>query len=203
MADANVYDSDLMIRVASYINDLQDPEDVMTEGYDITSEIRVNSSIKEEEKVQLYRRKKFKEFLLDYLKQKFGKEKPDLSYQYCEKVYRNMYEKYMASGTTATTFMRVMYHPDVTVADHSFVRERINKFPRNLVLNQIGLFTGLTLMYYKTPYGRRLKKSIPRTMMVMGTVPIVGFLIQNYGNQWLLDRRVKRMGLLEKYNIKP
>lgn len=202
MADANVYDSAVMMSVATYLNDLEDPDELEAEGYEVTPEALLNPNIKDEEKVKLYRKKKFHEFLKDYLRQQFKKDKAKLSHAYCEKVYRNMYEKNVEPNPQVSYFMKVMYHPDCTIGDHTYIREKISKFTRNIIITQAGLFTGLIYTYYKTSYGQRLRNNPAMAMLVLGTTPALGYLVQNYGNQYLLNRRISNMGLLDKYNIK-
>ena len=202
MSNVSIYDSDLMIKIAAYLNEIGNPAHIENSGYDVTPETAPVKSIKEEEKLKLYNLKKFEDFLKDYLLQRFNKKEEKLSRNFCEKVYRGTYAKYYEHSPFATSYMRVMYHPDVTIADYDLIAQRIARFNKNLLWCEAAIFVGLGFTYYKTPFGKRLRKDPMSTMLIFGTAPIVGYVIQNYGNQWLLDKKVRNLELLEKYQIK-
>lgn len=202
MSNVSIYDSDLMIKVAAYLNNVENPDHIETEGYSVSPETVPVKNIKDEEKIKLYAKKKFEDFLKDYLQQKFNKKEEKLSKEFCEKIYRGTYAKYYENNPSTTSYMRVMYHPDATVADYAYIAEKIGNFNKNILRGEAALFIALGLIYYKSPFRKTLKSNPALTGLMFGVTPAVGYLCINYGNQWLLDRRVRNLGLLDKYQIK-
>ena len=139
MTGVDMYDPKVMQKVVSSINDIEDPDDLENEEYEITPESLLNPTINEQEKVKPYRKKKFHTFLKDYLKKTYNKDKDKLSHRFCEKVYRELYMENVQKSHTVSPFTKVMYHPDVTVADYNFINDKVSKFKRNLIINQVGI----------------------------------------------------------------
>ncbi len=198
----NPFDQDFYLQLTNHLNALEESDyEEKDEGF-IVGEPNQILQIKDENKVKLYQAADFKNFLKSYLKKKYNKEKEKITNKYSERIYRNMYIKNVLTNHNINLFTKVMYHPDVTKTDYEYIRERIAGFPKIILYNQIALFLIMGYSYYKTSFGNLVRKNPIAGAAIMGLSPMALLLGTQKLNAVMLNKRMRKMGFLEKYNLK-
>jgi hypothetical protein len=195
-------ESDFYLQMVNHLNRLEDeeysdnPDDVPL--FDPTQ----ISPIKDEPKVKLYLSPDFKNFLKSYAEKRTGKKKEKISNKFSEKIYRKMYEANVLPNEDINLFTKVLYHPDVSTTDYTYIREKIANFPKYIIYNEIGLFTLMGFAFFKSSFGLYAKTNPIIGATIMGLAPMTVLLGTQQLNSFMLNRRMKDLSLDEKYKIK-
>ena len=155
----------------------------------------------EEPKMRLYRSEEFKKFLKGYLLHKHNITREKVTNKYSEKVYRSMFDKNISASKSINLYEKIMYHPDVTEFDYKYIRAKMDNFPKYVLYNQIGCFLVMSMIFYKTPLGPFVRENAHIGAMMLGAIPISVLLGTQKLNNYLLNKRMKTMGLTNKYNV--
>jgi len=196
-------DKGLKGSLSSHLSDL-DVSDYADED-DLASPIPENlltSEISETDpKMMLYKDEAFKKFLKDYLLKKHNIKKEKISNKYCEKVYKSMYYKNVMPKKSVNLYEKVLYHPDVTETDYQYIQTKMNDFGKYILYNQVGCFALVTLLFNKTSFGHYARTNTAVGAIILGTVPLAVLFGTQKLNTFLLNRRLKLMGMQKKYGI--
>jgi len=154
-----------------------------------------------EPKMTLYKNEEFKKFLREYLLKKHNIKKEKMSNKYCEKVYRSMYSKNVMPKKSVNLYEKILYHPDVTETDYRYVQNKMSNFGKYVLYNQIGCFALITFLFYKTPFGEFARANTAIGALILGGMPLGVLLGTQKLNTFLLNRRLRLIGMEKKYNI--
>lgn len=200
----NLFDSEFYLQTVSNLNTL--PATDFEDEYEHKVAVPSFSMIPErvispETQQKLYTSFEFKKFLKEYVEGKFNIKKDNIADEYSEKIYRRMYDKGLARFNN-NLFTKVMYHPDVTKTDYEFIRDSRAKFPKHVIYNELACFMIMMMVYYKSPLGKKMKQNMKFGLIVLGSAPLVVLFGTQKLNTTLLNRKIKKMNLHSKYNIK-
>jgi hypothetical protein len=194
-------DSEFFLQIAEHLNKLDDEEHF---------EERENSNLfdpteiipsKDEPKVKLYENEDFKAFLKNYIAKKYNKKKEKITNKYSEQLYRKMYKAYVVPNYNMNLYSKIMYNPDVSITDYNYIGDKISKFPKLIIYNQIGLFSVLGYCYFKTSFGMFVKSNPLSGAIVLGLSPMTLLLGTQKLNDFLLNKKMRDLGLDEKYHL--
>ena len=187
--------------LASHLNNLEDIDYEDDDTPDLLGEDLLLGKALNEDKMRLYRTPEFKQFLRDFLENKHKIKKEKVSNKYSEKVYRSMYSKIVLPNRAMNLYTKVFYHPDVTETDYNYIKNKTNNFKKYVIYNQIGCFLLVGLLFYKTSFGNTVRNNPLFGAITLGVVPFVTLIGTEKMNMYLLDRRLRMMGLPAKYGI--
>jgi len=200
-----LFDSEFYLQLVNSLNKLPDhdfeensQQTTISPSFSAISE----NIISNEPKKKLYNSKEFKKFLSDYIEKKFKQKRENISNEFSERVYREMYEKGLKESPDANIFTKVMYNPDITKSDYEYLREKRAKFPKYIIYNEVGCFILIMAIYYKTPIRNWIKKNMLWGGIGIGLAPLVTLFATQKLNAVLLNRRVRKLNLHTKYGIK-
>jgi len=180
-------------------SDYQDEDDASMAA--MAQEDILFSNPNDEPKMKLYRSEEFKKFLRGYLLHKHKITREKITNKYSEKVYRSMFEKNISASKSINLYEKIMYHPDVTEFDYKYIRAKQENFPKYVLYNQIGCFVLMSLIFYRTPLGPFVRENAHVGAIMLGALPIGVLLGTQKLNNYLLNTRMKTMGLASKYNV--
>lgn len=187
--------------LATHLNNLEDIDYEDDDTPDLTSEDLLLHQIHNEDKMRLYRTPEFKQFLRDFLENKHKIKKEKLSNKYCEKVYRSMYSKIVLPNRAMNLYAKVFYHPDVTETDYNYIKTKTDNFKKYVIYNQVGCFLLVGFLFYKTNLGLTLRNNPMFGAITLGTLPFLTLIGTEKMNMFLLNRRLRLMGLPAKYDL--
>jgi hypothetical protein len=147
--------------------------------------------------------KDFQVYLHNYLKQQYKKTDVKITKKFSEKVYRKMYDANIYKNPKQATYMKVMWHPEVTRADYDYISTILGKEGRYLLYNQISVMGSLMFVYYKTNVGSKyFRNKMASTMALFGVVPLASAAATHFYFMHYVTQRIKSLGLIDKYQIK-
>jgi hypothetical protein len=196
------FDQDFYLQMTNHLNSLEESDYDEDDSGLVIGETNQLTEISEENKAKLFTTPEFKNFLQSYLKKKYNKEKQKITNKYSERIYRNMYAKNVLTNRDINLFTKVMYHPDVTKTDYEYIREKLAGFPKVIFYNEAALFLVMGYCYFKTSFGGFVRKNPIAGAAILGLSPMTVLLGTQKLNAYLLNYKLRSMGLLEKYNLK-
>jgi hypothetical protein len=74
-----------------------------------------------------------------------------------KRIYSRLYESQIKSNTDFKASEKILYHPDLTKADYTYVTEKIQKNHKLTLYTTIGMTSVFFIFYFKTNLGLFLK----------------------------------------------
>lgn len=196
-------DKGLLKDLSTHLGKLEesDYEDNDNEEVSTLPEKLLFPDLQGEPQMRLYRNEEWKKFLRGFLENRHNIKKEKISNKYSEKVYRNMYSKNVLSNKTLDLYTKVLYHPDVTEIDYNYIQGKMSDFPKYVFYNQIGTFLLIGFTFYTTSLGEFVRSNPVFGAVILGLTPMTVLLGTQKLNSYLLNRRLKLMGMPNKYNL--